>query len=383
MTLISWNNGPILKGNGIGVESSCCCGGCTGANARCINIYRSAFRNDTVYCDITPPTDVYTVHVHVPECYTFPLTIRISGSVDDDLKVNGAVLEPYPAYPVGSLPCNNAHCVGSKNGYPYGYTMSVSSSPIELTLVDTAGQTRAMDITVCLDPDDEQACSECPTTTDEYADETLTWTGSAQLDACCVSPDCAINPSTGKPYDECRCVLPCPCDVPLPLAVQVTIEVQGPGGSSYTPLNCDQSEAAAVVNGTYILPLVEYLTTGLGSRIGIYRLQFEHGCELVVNLLCSPELIPDGLYSNFCAAVFGFSCCDLSSDGCYKLIGQRNQDIYFRHPAWSTLCELTPGQSYQYTRIDEYYFSAPFTCNFNVSEPYDYWELGITVDLLW
>lgn len=305
MTLISWNNGPILKGDAIGTDVSCCCGGgggCTGLTARCINIYRSAFSNDLVYCDVTPPADVYTVHVHVPECYTFPLTIRITGGVDDDLKVNGTLIEDGD-YPREGYECNKAHCVGSKNGYPYGHTTTVSSSPIVLTLVDNFGQKRAMDITVCLDPDGEQGCSECPTTTDEYADETLSWTGSAELDACCVSPDC--------PSDLCRCVPVCDCGegtAAVPASVSVSVSVTSVSTVSGSP-TCTLADAQAAIDGTYVLTLVEMATYAK------YTLTLENGTLINYYWYCTGYPLNNQFELFFCdIAASCFAYISVSND---------------------------------------------------------------------
>lgn len=191
MTLISWNGtGPILKSGAIGTEQACCCGGQEDCQ-RCITIYRKRFQNDTRYCQ---GEDVYELEVNIPAAYSFPLTVRITGGVDDDLKINGTLIEDN-LYPFQNFDCNGAHCVG---GGPTGYTTTISSSPMTLTLVDQFGQSRLLDITVCLDPDNEQNLFECPTVTD-VSSVGFNW--EVGTDACCVSPDCSGDP----PVDTCRC----------------------------------------------------------------------------------------------------------------------------------------------------------------------------------
>ena len=167
------------------------CGGECLACQRCVTIYRSRFQNDTKYC---AREDVYELEVNIPAAYSFPLTVRITGSVDDDLKISGTLIEDN-VYEFQNEGCNGAHCVG---GGPVGYTTTISSSPMTLTLVDNFGQGRTLDLTVCLDPDGEQNVNECPTVT--YVSSVgENWT--ARTDACCVQPNCAGDP----PADSCRC----------------------------------------------------------------------------------------------------------------------------------------------------------------------------------
>ena len=135
-----------------------CCGGCQ----RCITIYRARL---TFESGNGCGEEVYEVDIDIPAGYTFPLTINITGSVDDDLKINGTLIEdnernPPPPFP--QLDCNLPHCVG---GGPAGYTTTISSSPLTLTLLDNFGGNKVLDVIVCLDPDDEQNRTECPTVT--------------------------------------------------------------------------------------------------------------------------------------------------------------------------------------------------------------------------
>jgi hypothetical protein len=160
---------------------------------RCITIYRHRQGGATGDCD---KTDVYTVDVNIPAAYSFPLTIKITGAVDDDLKVNGTLIEDN-LYEYLSLGCNGGHCIGSAGGWPYGYTTTISSSPLTLTLVDNFGYGKTLNVTVCLDPDDEQGKNDCPTVSEVSHDEGL-W--ESRTDACCVAPDC-----TAPDIDSCRC----------------------------------------------------------------------------------------------------------------------------------------------------------------------------------
>jgi hypothetical protein len=190
MTLISWNGtGPILKSGAIGTEQACCCS--LADCERCIRIYRKRFQQDFRICQ---REEVFEVDVTIPASYTFPLTIKITGAVDDDLKINGTLIEDN-LYEFQGEGCNGAHCVG---GGPTGYTTTISSSPLTLTLVDNFGQTRSMDLTVCLDPDNEQGKYDCPTVTDVSSVGSGWESGT---DECCYTPNCAGDP----PADSCRC----------------------------------------------------------------------------------------------------------------------------------------------------------------------------------
>ena len=159
---------------------------------RCITIYR---KRETFESGSGCGEEVYEVDIDIPAGYTFPLTINITGVVDDDLKINGTLIEdnernPPPPFP--QLDCNLPHCVG---GGPAGYTTTISSSPLTLTLVDNYGGNKILDVTVCLDPENAQNVNECPTVT--YVSSVGEgWTSGT--DACCVQPaggdNCRVLP---------------------------------------------------------------------------------------------------------------------------------------------------------------------------------------------
>jgi hypothetical protein len=149
-------NGSLLnKAGTLGTSAGCCCGG---SCQRCVTIYRARLTFDSGGCG----EEVYEVDIDIPAEYTFPLTINITGDVDDDLKINGTLIEDNLYKPFPDLPCNLPHSVG---GGPAGYTTTISSSPLTLTLVDNYGGNKILDVIVCLDPDNEQNRSECPTAT--------------------------------------------------------------------------------------------------------------------------------------------------------------------------------------------------------------------------
>jgi len=179
-------------------SGECCvdgyCQPCPAECGGCITIHRRRAFGGSGGCD---RQDVYVLNVNIPAAYSFPLTVRITGGVDDDLKINGTLIEDglYPPVTEPGSVCNGGHCVG---GGPTGYTTSISSSPMTLTLVDNFGDVRLLDITVCLDPANVQNVNECPTVTDV----SYSFSGwDIGTDACCVSPNCAGDP----PADSCRC----------------------------------------------------------------------------------------------------------------------------------------------------------------------------------
>lgn len=189
----------LNKSGALGVNTSCCCvppppppppQDCQ----RCITIFRGRSNNQSLGC---AKNDVYTLDINIPASYSFPLTVRITGGVDDDLKVNGTLIEENEYVSALYPDCNPAHCIGSVNGWPYGYTTSISSSPLTLTLVDNYGYGKTLDVTVCLDPDNEQGKYDCPTVTN-ISDDGGLW--NIGTDPCCVAPDC-----NEPDIDACRC----------------------------------------------------------------------------------------------------------------------------------------------------------------------------------
>lgn len=166
---------------------------------RCITIYRGRLNNFGLVC---AKNDVYTVAVNIPASYSFPLAILITGSVDDDLKVNGELIEEKQYVTASNPDCNEAHCIGSKNGWPYGYATSIYSSPLTLTLVDNYGYGKILDVTVCLDPSNTQGKYDCPTVTNVSDDGGL-WDPANWQNSCCVSPDCELG--ANNKIDACRC----------------------------------------------------------------------------------------------------------------------------------------------------------------------------------
>ena len=171
----------VVKNNALAVDSACCCSSSCDivGGTRCVTIYRArlTFESGTGCGE-----EVYEVDIDIPAAYTFPLTVNITGVVDDDLKVNGTLIEDNLYKPFPDLPCNLPHCVG---GGPAGFTTTISSSPLTLTLVDNYGGNKILDVTVCLDPDDDQGRSECPTVTNvsSVGEDWIIGT-----DDCCVPP---------------------------------------------------------------------------------------------------------------------------------------------------------------------------------------------------
>jgi len=178
MTLITWNvTGPIFKNDRISTESACCC---VPPCRRCISIYRASFDKPGAFCAYQ---EVYELAVNIPAAYSFPLTVRITGGLDDDLKINGTLIEDRVYDPL-RLGCNLGHYVGTAGGGT-GYITTISSSPLTLTLVDQFGGNWGFDLTVCLDPDGGQNVNECPTVTEvsKVDDDWVT-----RPDVCCANP---------------------------------------------------------------------------------------------------------------------------------------------------------------------------------------------------
>lgn len=134
--------------------SSCCGTDCT----RCVCVFESETAvGDGCYFGGNG-VDQYTCTVIIPDAYSLPVTIRVCGGVDDDLKINGVLIEPglYPYV----LACNGAHQIGGGAGY----TTTVNSRTVTLTCVDNYQRNAILDLRVCVDPDNEQGLCEKPTT---------------------------------------------------------------------------------------------------------------------------------------------------------------------------------------------------------------------------
>ena len=315
-------NGKLLNKNGtLSTSAGCCCGNSSPCQ-RCINIYRARYQNDTKYC---AREDVYELEVNIPAAYSFPLTVRITGGVDDDLKINGTLIEDN-VYEFQNEGCNGAHCVG---GGSAGYPITISSSPMTLTLVDNFGQGRTLDITVCLDPDNEQNVNECPTVT-EVSSVGYGWT--SHTDACCVDPIC--------PTDTCRCSPPtaCNCSGAVPIGIPESITLEFTLGTLVDSLgSCTHAQAASLTEGTYVCAF--WFSTSLAAY---YRVILSNGVIVGVTWYCGTGNFGQSLDWDI------FYCGD-ESDECFCQFWQ--YEFYFGPPGSAftskvkSLCDLTTGDT--------------------------------------
>jgi len=93
------------------------------------------------------PATIYGERVITrPTCSsTGPVTVKITGIVDDDLVINGEIIEPG-LYPFDlSLPCNGAHTIG--NGAGYSFTLNADSFTI--AVADNFGFVASYNLKIC------------------------------------------------------------------------------------------------------------------------------------------------------------------------------------------------------------------------------------------
>jgi hypothetical protein len=137
-----------------------CCG--SGVCESCIDISRVVAVAVKSGCD---PTDAQACTITIPDEYSLPVTVRLSGSVDDDVKFNGTIIEP--AEYIFNDECNGAHQIGTADSGPGYVDREVNARTFTLTLVDNFGVVSVMDMRVCVDPENTQgvclpATSDCP-----------------------------------------------------------------------------------------------------------------------------------------------------------------------------------------------------------------------------
>jgi hypothetical protein len=201
------------------------CSSCCTPPSRCERICCS---RETGYVGDCEAAGIFTHTVRIPDDYTLPVMLNITGSVNDDLLLNDESIttdleldpgltvilfgplegetRPYP----DTLGCNGfndpnnepapccvgAHTIGSVEG-PYqdtthgGITFPWSEREFTVACRDTVGLGAGIDITICIDPDGEQENHGAPEIT-----------GSCGADACCIGQQCVTQDNCGR---ECNC----------------------------------------------------------------------------------------------------------------------------------------------------------------------------------
>lgn len=164
-------NGKLLVDNGaLANDVNCCCTtGCPTPTCTGIECYAFDIFN-TVDCNRNG------IHIHtitIPEEYTLPVPINITGNVDDDLLIDGQSitidlgLDPGP-YPSVDPNCVGSHTIGDQPG-PFkdlvhgGITFPMNNRSFEVSLRDTIGANASISITICLDPNNTQGVCLPPT----------------------------------------------------------------------------------------------------------------------------------------------------------------------------------------------------------------------------
>lgn len=136
------------------------CACCSSTCESCVEISKSVYGLPP--SSPNSPTEVAVCTVTISSEYSLPVTVRISGGVDDDVKFNGSVIEPGQyAFLGGAL--NGAHAIGTANGGPGYVDKQVSARTFTLTLVDNFGFAAGMGIRVCVDPENTQEVCIAPT----------------------------------------------------------------------------------------------------------------------------------------------------------------------------------------------------------------------------
>lgn len=187
--LYKYNGAIIAKSGALASAQTCCCACPPGSN--CISISTGGI----VGPGNCTPTDSETCRITIPDSYTLPVKIKISGGVDDDLKIDGQTIESglYPYTPN----CNGAHGIGTHNGGT-GYEKTINNRTFSITLVDNHGGNTGMNITICLDPDHEQNVCDPPT----YTCGVQSWN--------CTSDGCvSVNSESGEFADLSACNSAC------------------------------------------------------------------------------------------------------------------------------------------------------------------------------
>jgi hypothetical protein len=246
------------------------------------------------------PTDSQTCTITIPDAYSLPVTVRLSGYVDDDVKFNGSILEPGKyIYADG---CNGAHTIGTADSGPGYVDKTVSARTFTLTLLDNFGAVSSIAMRVCVDPLNTQGVCLAPTSdcqdppppivqccqrVEECEGVTIAKCVNVRADVCCKSyaygteTDCS---GSNPPYTACTAGGPNPNSTPPydcaneAFAFGAYVHVSGWSSCfECTGLSAELAaifaEIDAVVNQTWYVPM-----TCLGNATKTYT--FPGGSEV-------------------------------------------------------------------------------------------------------
>ena len=157
VTTIAFKDGKVyMQGDKVSTGTKCCCGVPCEA---CVDISKVVAVAVKSGCE---STDAQACTITIPDEYTLPVTVRISGVVDDDVKFNGTILEPDEYIYADN--CNGGHFIGTADSGPGYVDREVNARTFTLTLVDNFGVVSWMNIRVCIDPENTQEVCIPPTT---------------------------------------------------------------------------------------------------------------------------------------------------------------------------------------------------------------------------
>lgn len=257
-----------------------CCGGGAPCEA-CVDISKVVAVAVKSGCD---PTDAQACTITIPDEYSLPVTVRISGGVDDDVKFNGTIIEP--AEYIFNDECNGAHQIGTADGGPGYVDREVNARTFTLTLVDNFGVVSVMDIRVCIDPENTQdVCipptSDCPVPppamvqccqrVQECDGTTIAKCVNVRADVCCKSYayDTETNcEGSTPPYTSCESGGESPSSVPpydcvnvaFAFGAWVTVSGWSANAGDRSGLSADEialiDELDAIVNSSFYVPLL-------------------------------------------------------------------------------------------------------------------------------
>jgi hypothetical protein len=124
------------------------------ADCDCCCINENFFLSGIVRADGTCPATVYGERVITrPSCSgTGLVRVKITGTVDDELIVNGEIIEPgqYPFTPG----CNGAHTIGGGSGVAggSGYSFVLNASSFTIAAGDNHGGSTSYNLKICFAP---------------------------------------------------------------------------------------------------------------------------------------------------------------------------------------------------------------------------------------
>jgi len=165
-----YNGKLLIRDNKLTADPNCCCSsGCPVSTCISISCYDSER-----YTEIDCKRDGIHIHtINIPEEYTLPVKVNIAGFVDDDLLINGQSAsdlgyDPGPyigngecivAHTIGEIPLQNDPSFPQGNQDPNKYpsiTFPHNNQSFTVAARDTELSNHILNITICLDPYNEQ-----------------------------------------------------------------------------------------------------------------------------------------------------------------------------------------------------------------------------------